>query len=323
MTAKKSSHIAKIRQPYGLTIARQDLNKHELRILIRILEALQPQMTENLKLDMFSQTLEINLDTINLLPVGSKNYRYVKEALQTMRNKSIEVRGEDKDGKYTRYTGLILASSIYDNNHKVQITIDKDLFPAYLELKNGFSSYNPETAFNLSTVYAMRLYQLVSHWKDIPFITRSIEEIREWLGVKADYQAGLIQRDILTPAGLELKKNADLYFTFKPVFKGQKAIAYTIFIHHKSADVAKANQAKNLLKTHFNFNETHFKEIENLLNNAETVFALIHFIIKLSNQVQDEKSSKVKGKGIVNIAEYTLQSIKNHFKNGSPEVDNL
>jgi len=314
ISARRS--LKKIRQSYQLTTAKHDLNKHQFRIFLRMIEKLQPNMVTEPQINLFNENLEIDLKMVNLLPYGSKNYIYVKEALEGLRMKSISVRKKDKqDGAYTRYTGFITAYNIYDNNHKVRLTIDKEVLPLYLELKAGFTQYSLDVAFHLDSVYSIKLYQLICHWRDVSFIRRSVVDLKEWLGLQ-DLKGDIAKfKRVLNNAQEELKEKADIYFTYKEEKEKsengrekKKVEGFTIYIHQKEKDVAQAEHVKSLLKTHFDFNEEHFLEIEYLFMDATLVHELFHFIVKLHEEFDRTDNP------ITNRVHYTLAAVKNHFK---------
>ena len=307
--------LRKVRQSYQLTTAKHDLNKHQFRIFLRMIEKLQPSMVTEPQTNLFTQNLEIDLPTVSLLPDKSKNYTYMKEALEGLRMKSISVRGKDKLGVYTRYTGFITAYNFYDNNHKVRLEIDKEVLPLYLELKAGFTQYSLDVAFQLDSVYSIKLYQLICHWRDQPFIHRSVVDLKDWLGL-LELKGDIAKfKRVLNNAQEELKAKADIYFTYKEEKEKsetgrekKKVVGFTIFIHLKEKDVAQAEQVKGLLKLHFDFKEENFKEIDYLFKDAALVHDLSHFIIKLHEELDRANNP------ITNRVNYTLAAIKNHFK---------
>jgi|GEM_PF-2864666 len=307
--------LRKVRQSYKLTTAKHDLNKHQFRIFLRMIEKLQPNMAKEPQISLFQQNFEIDLKTVTLLPDKSKNYTYMKEALEGLRMKSLSVRGKDDAGAYTRYTGFITAYNFYDNNHKVRLEIDKEVLPLYLELKAGFTQFNLDVAFNLDSVYTMKFYQLICHWKDVPYIRRSVMDLKEWLGLtelKGDIDKF---KRVLNNAMEELKEKGDIYFTYKEEREKsetgrekKKVIGFVIFIHSKQKEVAQADQAKSLLKIHFDFKEENFQEIEYIFHDLSLVHELSHFLIKLHEEMDRVNAN------ITNRVNYTLAAIKNHFK---------
>ncbi|MCG8453234.1 MAG: replication initiation protein, partial [Spirochaetales bacterium] len=93
-----------IKQPYAITMARHRLNVHEMRIMVRIIEAMQPNMVYAEDRSVVQQTLLgdtiLHLRTKDLLPSKSENYACVKRALKSLEQKVISIRGKDSKGEY-------------------------------------------------------------------------------------------------------------------------------------------------------------------------------------------------------------------------------
>lgn len=108
-------------------------------------------------------------------------YRDLKKACDTLFSREFSYK---KDGKVVRSHWL--QSSIYDeNNGSIEILFAKELIPFISQLKNRFTSYHLEDVKEMTSVYAIRLYELIIAWKS----TRktpvfAIAELREKLGVE-------------------------------------------------------------------------------------------------------------------------------------------
>ena len=82
-------------QPYRLTVSRYVSSAHMERIIMRVMESMQPRMVYkeyNQSRKTFSnQTIRVN--TKSLLPENSKNYTCVKQALKKLKSTEIKIRG--------------------------------------------------------------------------------------------------------------------------------------------------------------------------------------------------------------------------------------
>ena len=232
-----------LRQPYAVTLSRHRLNVHEMRVILRVLEALQPDVRYNQSSKEVGQTLFGNkilqLRTKDLLPKGSNNYGYVQRAIKSLRKKDITIRGDDpKNGIYELYTGLVLQGKYFCNNELVEIEISKELLPCFLALAKNYSKYLLEVAFNASSPNVMKLYQYVSHYYWNKQLSRDmeIEEIREWLQLGDKYpHSKNVRARILEPAIKELKEKADVYFEIKkPIKLGRRIIGWKIRIFKRA-----------------------------------------------------------------------------------------
>ena len=273
-----------IRQPYAVTLAKHQLNVHEMRVMFRVIEALQPDVKYNQNIREVGQTLfgnkVIQLRTKDLLPEGSKNYGCVKRALHSLRQKSLAIQGEDKHGKYEVYTGLLLQGTYYYNNELIKVEISKDLLPCFLALAKNYSKYLLEVAFNASSPNVMRLYQYISHfyWRKEFCKDLDIEEIREWLQIGNKYeQPYSLRLRILEPAIKELKEKADVYFEIKePIKLGRQITGWRIRIFKKATneeEIKKATQfeqnIRHYLAEYFKLKPTDMTSLEKYIRSPE------------------------------------------------------
>ena len=251
-----------LRQPYAVTLAKHRLNIYEMRIMYRIIEALQPDVEYNKNAEEVGKTIFgnklIRLRTKNLLPDGSKNYGRVKKALKTLTERRLTVQGEDpKDGKYELYTGLILKGKYFHNNEFIELTLDKDLLPSFLALAKNYSKYLLEVAFNASSPNVMKIYQYISHhyWNKNLTLEMTCDEIKEWLQLENKYDRSKdLRKGVIEPAILELKEKADVYFEIKePIKLGRQITGWKIIIFKKASTDEEIKES-----THFEQNIRHY-----------------------------------------------------------------
>ena len=254
----------RIAQPYRITTGCYKMGIDEKRIFLRIMEALQPDIKERWderhgqtpSTTLFGDKIII-LSTKSLLPEGSTNHRMVQKALQSLRSVPIFLKGTDKKkGPYVSCTGLILRSKYFNRSQFVEVCIDGDLFPILVNIKNGYTKFFLETAFNLSSVNNMRIYEDLSHWanskqnrdKDKIKITKMLDVWKEQLGVQNKYKySANFKKTVLVPAMKELKEKADLWFDIQGVKKeGRKVIGWVLNIYKKNI-VPKTPALKNNL----------------------------------------------------------------------------
>ena len=243
-----------LRQPYAVTLAKHRLNVYEMRIMYRVIEALQPDIKYNKNAQEIGNTIFgnklIRLRTKSLLPHGSNNYSRVKKALSTLTSRRLAVQGEDpKDGKYELYTGLILKGKYFYNNEVVELELDKDLLPSFLALAKNYSKYLLEVAFNASSPNVMKIYQYISHhyWNKNFVIDMECDEIKEWLQLGSKYDRSKdLRKCVIEPAIKELKEKADVYFEIKePIKLGRQITGWRIRIFKKATneeEIKKATQ---------------------------------------------------------------------------------
>jgi hypothetical protein len=107
-----------ISRSYDL-ILKHGLNIHEMRIMLRLIEALQP-LTKDYSLAQKTTLEDIVLYLLvkDLVPVGSTDYNYdlMTSSFKSLEQKKVAVYGRDLEGEYLTHAGLIMQSSFYFHN---------------------------------------------------------------------------------------------------------------------------------------------------------------------------------------------------------------
>ena len=314
-----------LRQPYAVTLAKHRLNVHEMRIMFRVIEALQSDVKYNQSAKEVGQTLFGNkilqLRTKGLLPEGSKNHGCVRKALDSLTKRRLTIQGEDKDGKYELYTGLILEGKYYCNNEFVKVEISKNLLPCFLALAKNYSKYLLEVAFNASSPNIMKLYQYISHcyWRKELNKNLEIGEIREWLQMGDKYSNPYNFRlRVLEPAIKELKEKADVYFEIdKPIKSSKQILGWKINIFKKATSQEELQRASRLeqdirfyLTDHFKLKLMDVSIFDKYIESPEWqphIWAAMH---RVDNRMRTtDKNKKVKSRRA-----YMIQALKNELE---------
>ena len=88
-----------IKQAYATTMAKHRLDVHQMRIMLRILEALQPQMKFSANvadIDIEKENRIFVFKAKDLLPAGSKHHDQLRKALKGLTNKESLLEGKPR-----------------------------------------------------------------------------------------------------------------------------------------------------------------------------------------------------------------------------------
>lgn len=229
-----------VRQPYPVTMGQNKFDINEMRVMLMVVKALQNHMVYSKDRTEVQRTilgdLIIHLPTASLLPTGSENYLRVRKALRSLREKTITIKGRDEKGAYEVVTAPITSFKYYLNNRMVEVQVHREILPEYLALAENYSQFSLYVAFGSSSVYTMKLYQYVSHWKDKTKKAISLNEIRELLQLEEKYKNPKdIRKRILEPVSQELKTRADVWFEVQEPIKEKNAtVGYLLKIYRKA-----------------------------------------------------------------------------------------
>jgi plasmid replication initiation protein len=222
-----------ISRSYDL-ILKHGLTIHEMRIMLRLIEALQT-FTKDYSLAQ-KTTLEdivLYLPVNSLVPVVDTDYSYdlMRSSFKSLEQKKVAVYGMDSEGEYVTHAGLIMQSSFYFHNRVVKVQLSRDLLPDLLALSRDCAKYlDLKVAFNSSSLYVMKLYLLVSHLRSKTNETVSLDVLRDWLDLEAKYEhPSDIKRWVLEPVSKELQELADVWFEVDSTVKSGKLVTGYVF----------------------------------------------------------------------------------------------
>ncbi len=229
-----------LKQPYAVTMARHRLNVYEMRIMFRVIEALQPRMVYDKSPYQISQTnigdTTITMPTRCLLVPGDENYKLVRDALDSLTKKHIHIAIKDDKGVSKEVFTNLIKEAIYEHrSSSIRIDISRNLMPQILGLSRNYTKYLLSVAFNSSSPNVMKLYQYVAQWRDKKQTFLRVTSLRQWLLLGEKYRyPSQIKKWILEPASKELKASADVWFDIASrVKEGRRTMGWTLNIYTK------------------------------------------------------------------------------------------
>lgn len=231
-----------IKQPYHLTVSQSSYNVHEERVLLAIINELQPHFSYKTSFKEFLEKFEKNEKDVvikvkvkSLMRDGSKKYREVEKALEGIRSKKVKIIGKDKTyGEYSFCSSFILEYAYFFSKEMVKIKLSTEVMSYLCASLSNYTKFNLKIAFNCSSPYTIKLYKYISHFRDRigKCINLSIQQLREWLCLNEKYERpNSIRQKILLPAQKELKEKADIWFELKdPIKEVRKVTGWKIKI---------------------------------------------------------------------------------------------
>lgn len=214
-------------QSYLTTIMKGDFSLYEIRIFVKIVE-LANQMLDSKKYskligkafcaDGINCNLEVPIKEI--MTDGNHDYKQVKEALNRMKLKSVEL----MDGATkTWYSATLLGNiRIREGEGTVKFVVPKWLLEYIVDfMYSNYTSYELKTALTLPSAYAVRLYWLTNSMKEP--VKYSVQLLKEILGCSNKYKEtkDFIKRCI-EPSRKIFEERHINGFSWRKVMKGNK-----------------------------------------------------------------------------------------------------
>ena len=94
----------------------------------------------------------------------------------------------------------------------MQLIFAPDILPLFVKLEEKFTRYELKQISQLTSVYAIRLYELLIRWRSTGKLYISLEDLREKLGLLADeyLKMGDFKKRVLSVALTQINKFTDI-----------------------------------------------------------------------------------------------------------------
>ena len=175
----------------------------------------------------------------------SNVYGQLKEAMNSLYNRSVMIHDIDLATKKARVreTRWISEKAYIDGAGHVQIVFTPEVIKYMTRLETEFTSYQLEKVGNMTSAYAVRIYELLAQHRDIGNRTLNMAWLRETLQIAPDeYKLTTnFVRKVIDVAVDQINKHSDLVVSYKPV-KTSRAITDFAF-KIKSKDGKSKRQA--------------------------------------------------------------------------------
>ena len=211
-----TSQIKIIRKANELVEARYRFDIWEMRVFAKMLMSIKGSDK-----DLHKYHIHINeiIKDFNLSDAGD-NYVSIKDAASKLLSKVIEIeKGSTGGGKWLRIP-LLIAVEGFKNKEEgnyISVQFHPELKPFLMELKERYLQYDIRNLWGLTSVYSVRMYELLKQYERIGKRYFNLEDLRLILGINPDeYKLyGHFKNKVILKAQNDLKEVTDIHFTFK------------------------------------------------------------------------------------------------------------
>ena len=147
------------------------------------------------------------------------NYKYIKQTLKDLRDKSIWVTIDDK----TEVT-LAWIDKVRINKYSgaVTIKIDDDMKPYLLQLQKSFTMYEIMYILAMKSQYSIRLYEILKSYEYQHKKVFDIEEFKRLLSAENYIRFPDFKRRVLDVAMREINDLSDINVTYEVIKENRK-----------------------------------------------------------------------------------------------------
>lgn len=287
-----------LKQPNIITLMNFDYKVIQLRILICLLERIQNYIEDAINGKGFEQMLpfeEFHSEKkiafaiqYSELAVDPSEYREVKKLLKELSVIPVELDTVDPitGADSWAVTGLLKAY-IPKTKYTKQFTIEleQDILKAFVNVDKGFTRYIKEIAFSTNSKYTLRMYMLISSWKDKGGFSIKLDKFRKWLHLGSKYAKYKdLYKRIIRPVYEELHESANCWFEVAEVYQHpEDDEPYKLNFKVIRSAPSKAEQEKlnlqikaftNMAAVHLRMEDKQIKQVVKLITLSNCSYAM-------------------------------------------------
>jgi len=166
-------------------------------------------------------------------------YRQLKEAMDALYDRSVTIHDVDPASGHARIkkTRWVSEAAYVDGAGNVQVIFTPEVIKYITRLEAEFTSYQLEKVGNMTSSYAVRIYELLSQHRAIGHRTLNLTWLREMLGLQpTEYKLTAdFKKWVIEVAVDQINKHSDLVVTYKPQKTGRAITDFAFKIKVKGA----------------------------------------------------------------------------------------
>ena len=169
-------------------------------------------------------------------------YRDIKQASEKLFDRVVFIRDKDSE-KRSGYlkTRWVCAIRYEDNEGYLTLSFSPDILPYLSEIEGYYTEYNIKNISKMSSLYAIRLYEMVKQWKS-GLVEISVDDFRKRLCLGNDYSRIYdLKKHVINPSMKEINSKSDIIVSMEQRKTGRR-VTHFIFKHLKPT---KSTEKKN------------------------------------------------------------------------------
>ena len=172
-------------------------------------------------------------------------YEAIQKATETLRTRYFTFE-RVVDGEPERVVSNWVQSIAYaENSSYIKIKFTDDVMPLITKLEKHFTSYQLEQVKDLSSIYAIRLYELMMQWRSSGQTQQiPIDELRYKLGIEPDEYKQMVnfKTKVLDFAINQINEHTDIKASYEQHKEGRSITGFTFTFKPKQKPKAKADE---------------------------------------------------------------------------------
>lgn len=170
-------------------------------------------------------------------------YRDLKEAAENLFERRLTFHNPSS-GK-TLVARWVSSVEYNEGDGSVELCFAQRILPLISQIKGHFTKYKLEHVSNLTSVHAIRIYELCLQYLKIGSRNMPVEDLKHYLGVEDQYQEfKALNQWVLKPSLVQINKHTDIRIKVTPVRENRKIVSLKFDIDSKKERNHKASKQK-------------------------------------------------------------------------------
>lgn len=286
-----------------LVEARYHFSIWETRVFTKLVSLIHP--TDE---DFKKYKLQIK-DLVKFFGVNDNDaYAKIKAVPDNLLKKVVTIPYTENGEERFLKTGLIAQASIPKKKEGyIELSFHPDLKPYLLQLKRTFLSYDIRNVLKISSVYSIRIYELLKQYEKIGTREFDIDTLKVILGVSDKYKLyGHFKSRIILKAQQDLKLHTDIYFNFTEIKSGRKVVAILFEIKKNKTPeiIQKGDSQEAIIRGEIENTLTSWGINKTTLNKYLNQYDLEHLRERIKYVLNQQELKAKKEEKIENLAAY-------------------
>ena len=219
---------ALINASYNLEVTEQRL------ILLAIINARETGkgITADSKLEIHAHDYASRFDVSN-----SGAYKALKEAVNNLFDRQFSFKEPDKKGNLGVVRSRWVSRIKYiDTTAMLEITFAPDVVPLITRLEEHFTSYQLKQVTQLTSKYAIRLYELLIAWREVGKVPQmELDDFRNKIGLKSNEYTAMcdFKKRVLEPSIKQINEHTDITASYEQYKKGRSITGFSFKFKQK------------------------------------------------------------------------------------------
>ena len=218
LTVVKSNHL--IEAGYKLTL-------NEQRVLLACIAQIKPDSNID-KIQFEVSALEL----AELVGISSKKaYEVLEQAVNKLAERWVIIDIPDPKNPLERFkTRWVSGIGYAPQSGKIHLTFSYDILPYLSQLKQQFTQYKLSNVTNMTSTYAIRLYELLMQWQGTGKREVELEWLKQQFQIPNNYKSIKdFKKRVLEPAISQINQHSNLNVKWEQRKTGRK-VTHLIFI---------------------------------------------------------------------------------------------